>query len=1095
MAACARLEMISACTAQRSRASGLRLQEEVGAVAVVLGGAVRHQAIRGLLGGGLQTLAAGWHWDDARTQSALAALRGLVGEPVPFRPSRPPPPGVFSEQAGNARFPHTTALFGAALACGWPWATALDVFSSVRLGSFCDDGRGFLSCAGGLLSSERLLHGQWREGLVSAPGDNCGPPVRVWFDSAGSVFFRCPSSLRLGPPARPPRAKGASGMLVPTGSRPPARTRTRFLPEYIRMPRDEHGNIVIAKHLLTSVFQQRREWARLIPMDGVTRAIVFGMACYPRISWRTLASWKPNPPGWNNPEAKAAIGHKFAQWVFKGDLEVVPHGAPRPLIIEPQSFVDKKGKEKFRNISDSRVGNETLDKWGVRYFSARDFSDGLSPCAIVLVSDVTEGYHVAKLPGCLTDLIWSWGITGMRTVYPSDPDYGSESDSDADEGGGTDRPPRRPPEPRSPRQVPVFGHRLFLGCSPTTCAGSCDKAHAGVDFDGHIMRWAVPHFGQSTAGSVLNVLALCLLRFMALRNPASGERRGASVRTGNGVVWVDDFAFWAFVRAHALCTGLTGGCTVCLEYLPHAERLEAEWQELCERLGISLNDDKRQAPSQLPNYAGFDFDTVRGLVLAAADKVAKLLACLATWLGQTEITPRELASIQGRVLHYSFAIRYLRIVSTEIFCLLGPVPESDYDRPVPVSEEMRCLAREAVAVVERFHSAGRPLWARVPSSMLRVFLKEPVVGGLSFVLTWDASPHGWAALLRWWDTSEEAPVLRDQLLVGSWPAGESTADQAHREALAAPLAMEAACQAVDLRVRVGLLRNDAEAAIAALSKGSTGSAPMQRQAVRLNRVAYNNELDLILTHVPGLSLVEEGVDGASRAGTHFGPDANLAHVLGPRVSDGLWASISSLLEPLRWRVTVDLFATESNARAERYFSRFGEPGAEAVDAFAVPDWAASQCPRCADQHREVGYAYPPHPLIRNFVKKAIADAMLCVVVVPVAVTAPYWHKLVRASVLDSRPAVDGFFRVRNPHKVVEGAAGTLPSELAVFACDFSRLHPRSDLPGPCRCAGAFARRPRPACGGHGDLEDRRRLREALQSRPAGWTGGGAGSSR
>jgi hypothetical protein len=79
--------------------------------------------------------------------------------------------------------------------------------------------------------------------------------------------------------------------------------------------------------------------------------------------------------------------------------------------------------------------------------------------------------------------------------------------------------------------------------------------------------------------------------------------------------------------------------------------------------------------------------------------------------------------------------------------------------------------------------------------------------------------------------------------------------------------------------------------------------------------------------------------------------------------------------------------------------------------------------------------------------------MLCVVIVPVAVTAPYWHKLVRASVLDCRPAVDGFFRVRNPHKVVEGAAGTLSSELTVFACDFSRLHPRADLPGACRCAG------------------------------------------
>jgi hypothetical protein len=162
--------------------------------------------------------------------------------------------------------------------------------------------------------------------------------------------------------------------------------------------------------------------------------------------------------------------------------------------------------------------------------------------------------------------------------------------------------------------------------------------------------------------------------------------------------------------------------------------------------------------------------------------------------------------------------------------------------------------------------------------------------------------------------------------------------------------MEAACQAVDLRVRVDLLRNDAEAAIAALTKGSTGSAPMQRQAVRLNRVAYTNDLDLILTHVPGLALVEEGIDGASRAGSHFGPDANLANVLGPRVSDGLWASITSLPEPLRWRVTVDLFATEANARAERFFSRFGEPGAEAIDAFAVLDCQAGQ-PRSAHTAR------------------------------------------------------------------------------------------------------------------------------------------------
>ena len=82
---------------------------------------------------------------------------------------------------------------------------------------------------------------------------------------------------------------------------------------------------------------------------------------------------------------------------------------------------------------------------------------------------------------------------------------------------------------------------------------------------------------------------------------------------------------------------------------------------------------------------------------------------------------------------------------------------------------------------------------------------------------------------------------------------------------------------------------------------------MQRQAVRLNRVAYRQELDLLWAHAPGLALVEEGIDGASRAGTQFGPDANLELVLGPQVGDGLWGSIESLVAPLGWKGTIDLF--------------------------------------------------------------------------------------------------------------------------------------------------------------------------------------------
>lgn len=130
------------------------------------------------------------------------------------------------------------------------------------------------------------------------------------------------------------------------------------------------------------------------------------------------------------------------------------------------------------------------------------------------------------------------------------------------------------------------------------------------------------------------------------------------------------------------------------------------------------------------------------------------------------------------------------------------------------------------------------------------------------------------------------------------------------------MALEAACQAVDLRVRSELLRNDAEAAIGALTKGSTRPPPMQHQAVLLNRIAYHQELDLLLTHVAGLALVEEGVDVSSRAGTRFGPDANLEHVLGPRIRDRLWDSIESLVSPLGWKGTIDLFSSKSNSSAQ-----------------------------------------------------------------------------------------------------------------------------------------------------------------------------------
>jgi hypothetical protein len=92
-------------------------------------------------------------------------------------------------------------------------------------------------------------------------------------------------------------------------------------------------------------------------------------------------------------------------------------------------------------------------------------------------------------------------------------------------------------------------------------------------------------------------------------------------------------------------------------------------------------------------------------------------------------------------------------------------------------------------------------------------------------------------------------------LVGTWPTDAKVQHQTHREILAACLATESAAQQVDLRSSVVLFRNDAEAAIAALRKGSFQSSVMQRSAMRLNRLLYQLEVVPRMWHVPGLVLV------------------------------------------------------------------------------------------------------------------------------------------------------------------------------------------------------------------------------------------------
>ena len=1065
LVACARAEMTAALLAQRGRGPGVLLRAEIDATGVVLHGEVRHASLKTLLNGGLCTLAAHWHLPEKDVLVTEACLRAVIGPTAVFGAASLPTLQDFLEPGAESDFALAPLLFGEALAAGWPWALAMRLFSGLRRGRPCDRGHGFIPERGKCTTPPP--GGGWLAGeIVSEPDVK----VTVYFDDAGVGFVRC--------------SRAVFGTAADAHGPMPdwlVQTRSRWMPDYIRIELDAFGIPVLPAHHVTSLVERRDVWKRLIKMDGVTRAIVLGKLCYPRTCWRITPSYLPNHKSWEVDAVKLKLGRKMAAYFFQGAAEMILPGQHPPTVVEPKGAVPKKGDDEFRDISDAREGNKSIPKWGTRLFTARDLAASLQWRAILHGFDISDGYHISMLAGCTGELVWGYGIVGVRRIYEGDREWLPPTVIGTD---GSEQPTHGP---HGPQAIFEYGWRLHVGCWPGDCCQTCDKSLCGMFFDGCLARWAVAHFGQAPAGSPLNCIALCLLRHAALRGPNAGELRGASIRSLHGVVWVDDFVFYSQVATHTACGGLAGGCLICLRALGEAEVLDAWWIDLCGLLGVPLNMKKHQRCKQSVEYSGFVFDSFRGLMLCMDEKLELLLSHASdmalldkTW------SMRDLDRVKGRLLHYSSAIRHLRIRVTEMQRLMGPVSEAIYDRAGPPPAGLAELAAEMRDIILRYGPSGTPLWPPVASSAYASLLsgEEQL---LFCAVTWDASPFGWAGLARWWDNSGLEPVLRDLLLVGSWPAGWDVSEQPFREALGGALAFEAFVQAVDISGRFCILRNDAAAAIAAFRKGSSQSPQMQRCALRLDRAAASADVDCLPYHVPGLTLVAEGIDGASRGGAEFGEGVNVASILGPAVSDGLWCTAALAAADAGWgRITVDAFASESNARTPRFWSRFHEPGAEAIDALCVPNWALSACPACGAVHREVLYAFPPDALVRATVEKACADRALCVLIVPVAILAPHWNKLLSASVLPRRaPYADGFARIRDPARQLQRAGADVPAELAVFACDFGRLAPRADLLPPATCPGAFARRRRHLCGSVGDSVDRHRLREALLAQQDG----------
>ena len=146
------------------------------------------------------------------------------------------------------------------------------------------------------------------------------------------------------------------------------------------------------------------------------------------------------------------------------------------------------------------------------------------------------------------------------------------------------------------------------------------------------------------------------------------------------------------------------------------------------------------------------------------------------------------------------------------------------------------LADEICHTVTVFGPLGRPLWPPVASSLLGAFERGEAKENLA-VLSTDSSPAGWAALLKWWEGSS----IQELILIGSWPTGALVSEQVHREALGVVSSYREALCRKDLRGWAILQRNDAQAVISALRKGSSRSRVLQEMALEVNRLTHFRE--------------------------------------------------------------------------------------------------------------------------------------------------------------------------------------------------------------------------------------------------------------
>jgi hypothetical protein len=332
---------------------------------------------------------------------------------------------------------------------------------------------------------------------------------------------------------------------------------------------------------VTRVARRANTWLDRLPDVGMAaRTILEG-----RLSLPMKNSDVPSLDARNHgtcDENPAVIDAIVAEYLISGVLEFCPPGHA-PLCISALGLVPKRTAPFFRLIVDLRPVNKHFADWRTHMAGIAANAMIFNPGAVAFTRDLKAAYLLSALGGC------DPGLHGHKR--PRD---------------GMEHVRMKAPGER----------RRWVGCTPESCLGHCNKAMLGIRWREHLFRYAAPCFGSKHGGNVLETLLAPVLRKL--------KGFGCNVTS-----WVDDIICVVENRGGpghdpATCGG-EHGCEHCADTFRRAREVEALVDSELDRLGL-LTSDKNAPPSQSGEFLGLWWDTVQGAFRLQPEKAATLAA-------------------------------------------------------------------------------------------------------------------------------------------------------------------------------------------------------------------------------------------------------------------------------------------------------------------------------------------------------------------------------------------------------------------------------------------------------------------------------------